>query len=347
MKSKSETGEFEFVPNMKKHLRGVDLHFYGRDDERGYESKKEKIIQDYLLKELPGDFSVFNLSNYDIRMLCAVSNCGLSLVNPHLSMVIRQIILCMIDIFGQEDRDNNVFHIIGTFAEHNVIRLFQREICKDKEVCEKAYEILFDDIDFGKFKRGMVEFYLEVFRTFISYYFDAYQMKEKRIGIEQKIKTLENRINTIDNYYARKELTQAVALIDSKFYVDWRKCMTSYSEKDKRFLNQQYAKYGHLHLENFLYTLYQMNIKELLPEILLSVEKVFVNSNSENKDMFSGVILKQQCIVDAVILDAYLYNSDEIKEDEELTKAYIHILEMMIELNNEKAAILKDEFLIH
>lgn len=63
--------------------------------------------------------------------------------------------------------------------------------------------------------------------------------------------------------------------------------------------------------------------------------------------MFSSVISKRQWIVDMVILDAYFYNSDEIKKDEELSNAYIHILEMMIELNNEKVAVLLDEFLIH
>lgn len=90
-----------------------------------------------------------------------------------------------------------------------------------------------------------------------------------------------------------------------------------------------------------------MHIKELLPEILLSIEKVFMNSISENSNIFSSVISKRQWIVDMVILDAYFYDSDEIKKDEELSNAYMHILEMMIELNNEKAAVLLDEFLIH
>lgn len=132
---------------------------------------------------------------------------------------------------------------------------------------------------------------------------------------------------------------KAIALIDTKFYADWSNCVTSYSERDKRFLNQQYEKYGHYHLEHFLYTLYQMYMKEMLPEILLSVEKVFTNSISEDNGMFSNVISEQQWIVD-MILDAFLYNSDEIKEDEKLSNAYIHILEIMIELNNEKAAVL-------
>ena len=347
LKGKSETEKFEFVPNMKKHLLGVDHHFYRSKDEQGYESKKEKIIQDYLFEELPADFSDFNLANYDIQILCAVSNCGLALANDHLYMVIRQIILGMIDIAGQEDYDNSLHHIVGTFAEQDVIKLFQREIGKDKETCEKAFEILFDDIDFSKFKRDIVELYLDIFRIFISYYFDAYQVKGRRRDLEERIKALEIRINSVDNSYARIELTQAAGLIDSKFYADWSKYVTSYSEKDKRFLNQQYAKYGHYHIEHFLYTLYQMHMKELLPEILLSVEKVFANSISEDNGMFSNAITEQQWIVDMMILDAYLYYSDEIKEDEELSNAYIHILEMMIEQNNEKAAVLLDEFLIH
>ncbi|MDD3363283.1 MAG: hypothetical protein PHW34_16620 [Hespellia sp.] len=347
LKSKSKNEEFVFIPNMKKHLRGIDHHFNASNDEQGYESKKEKIIQDYLFDEMPAVFSEFNLDNYDIQMLCAVSNSGLSLANNQLYMVIRKIIIGMIGIAEQADHENNVFHIIGTFAEHDVIRLLQREIGKNKEACEKAFEILFDDIDFSKIKRDIVDFYLDVFSMFISYYFDAYQTKEQRTDLEEKINGLEKRINTIDNSYVRTELTQAAALIDTKFYADWSKCVTSYSEKDKRFLNQQYAKYGHYHLEHFLYTLYQMHIRELLPEILLSVEKVFTNSKTEDKNLFSTVISKQQWIVNIIILDAYLYNSDRIKEDEELSNAYIHILELMIELNNEKAAVLLDEFLIH
>ena len=101
------------------------------------QSKKEKIIQDYLLERLSADHLEFDLNNYDIRMLCAVSNCGLTLTNSHFYMVIRQIILGMINNAGQGDRHNNVFRIIGAYAEHNVIRLFQREIGKEKDTCDR------------------------------------------------------------------------------------------------------------------------------------------------------------------------------------------------------------------
>ena len=45
-----------------------------------------------------------------------------------------------------------------------------------------------------------------------------------------------------------------------------------------------------------------------------------------------------------LILDAYFYNSAEIKKDKELSDAYIHIPDMITKLNNEKAALLLDEF---
>lgn len=35
------------------------------------------------------------------------------------------------------------------------------------------------------------------------------------------------------------------------------------------------------------------------------------------------------------------------KKDEDLSNAYMHLLEMLIRLNSEKAAVLLDEFLIH
>ena len=90
-----------------------------------------------------------------------------------------------------------------------------------------------------------------------------------------------------------------------------------------------------------------MNIKELLPEILISVEKVFSNCKKIKPYDYENVISKHQGIVNVLILDAYLYNSDAIKKDEDLSNSYIHILEMLISLNNEKAAVLLDEFLIH
>ena len=281
---------------------------------------------------------------YDV---CHVANCGITLQDGLFYEVIKQIILCFIEIEYQADCDNSAFQIIGTFSKYDVVHFFQREICADQESFDRVISLLFDGIDFDKFSRETIELYLDVFCSFVSRYFDAYQDNKLRELIEKKIKILETNILAINNPSVRIGLTQAVAMIDHKFYGDWSKCNTSYSEKDKRFLNQQYGKYGHHHFRSFLMTLYQMHIKELLPDILISVETVFSNCEKEKSWDYEKIICEHQSIVDKLILDAYVFHSDAIKKDEDLSNAYMHLLEMLIRLNSEKAAVLLDEFLIH
>ena len=84
-------------------------------------------------------------------------------------------------------------------------------------------------------------------------------------------------------------------------------------------------------------TLYQMHIKELLPDILISVETVFSNCEKEKSWDYEKTVCEHQSIVDKLILDAYVFHSDAIKKDEDLSNAYMHLLEMLIRLNSEKA----------
>ena len=347
IKNRHDEDDFQFFPNMQKHLSGVDYYFAENEEESGFESQREVIIQKYLYEEEACDFTHFTLDDYDIRMLCHVANCGITLQDGLFYEVIKQIILCFIEIEYQADCDNSAFQIIGTFSKYDVVHFFQREICADQESFDRVISLLFDGIDFDKFSRETIELYLDVFCSFVSRYFDAYQDNKLRELIEKKIKILETNILAINNPSVRIGLTQAVAMIDHKFYGDWSKCNTSYSEKDKRFLNQQYGKYGHHHFRSFLMTLYQMHIKELLPDILISVETVFSNCEKEKSWDYEKTICEHQSIVDKLILDAYVFHSDAIKKDEDLSNAYMHLLEMLIRLNSEKAAVLLDEFLIH
>lgn len=347
IKNRHDEDDFQFFPNMQKHLSGVDYYFAENEEESGFESQREVIIQKYLYEEEACDFTHFTLDDYDIRMLCHVANCGITLQDGLFYEVIKQIILCFIEIEYQADCDNSAFQITGTFSKYDVVHFFQREICADQESFDRVISLLFDGIDFDKFSRETIELYLDVFCSFVSRYFDAYQDNKSRELIEKKIKILETNILAINNPSVRIGLTQAVAMIDHKFYGDWSKCNTSYSEKDKRFLNQQYGKYGHHHFRSFLMTLYQMHIKELLPDILISVETVFSNCEKEKSWDYEKTICEHQSIVDKLILDAYVFHSDAIKKDEDLSNAYMHLLEMLIRLNSEKAAVLLDEFLIH
>ena len=127
---------------------------------------------------------------------------------------------------------------------------------------------------------------------------------------------------------------------------DWSKIKTNYSYADKQFLNMQFTKYGKYHIKELLRTIYQMHMNELLPEILISIRNSFQYAKLE-KDKFKRSIKEQENIVRWIILKSFITYDDKIKQDQELIEAYEDILEILIDLNYEYAAVILDEFRIH
>lgn len=136
-------------------------------------------------------------------------------------------------------------------------------------------------------------------------------------------------------------------LFVTRYYkVDWSKIKTTYRYSDKQFLNEQFTKYGKYHIEELLETIYQMHIDELLPEILISIRNSFQSAKSDIY-RFEESIRNQEVIVQMIILKSFIVYSDKIKQDQELTEVYEDILEILIELNYEQAAVILDEFRIN
>ena len=65
------------------------------------------------------------------------------------------------------------------------------------------------------------------------------------------------------------------------------------------------------------------------------------------KDKFKRSIKEQESIVRWIILKSFITYDDKIKQDQELIEAYEDILEILIDLNYEYAAVILDEFRIH
>lgn len=51
IKNRHDEDDFQFFPNMQKHLSGVDYYFAENEEESGFESQREVIIQKYLYEE--------------------------------------------------------------------------------------------------------------------------------------------------------------------------------------------------------------------------------------------------------------------------------------------------------
>lgn len=88
-----------------------------------------------------------------------------------------------------------------------------------------------------------------------------------------------------------------------------------------------------------------MKLEKLLPHILPAIANTLVEFTTSYLD--TSYLENARGILDYLILLAYLKFSDEIKQDAELTNAYEKILETLIGLRFENAAVLLDEFRVH
>ncbi|WP_270491040.1 SMEK domain-containing protein [Holdemanella porci] len=346
LKVSKKDKEFIFNPNMQPKLSGIDRYIKD-DDGNCYTSREEEIIDRYLLQEESLEIDIFDMSNYDISTICYVANCGLNFTNESFRMVIHEILLCVIDIWKYTKRNYNAHEIFDVYQEHEIIELFQREMIQTQDDAKMAIDILFEEIDFTKFTTDTIEFYQDIFGNFLCEFFDSYVDSKRRNICKKKILYIEKKVNDIDEEYVRIQLYKSLMLSVTRYCTgDWSKIKTNYSYVDKQFLNKQFTKYGKYHIKELLRTIYQMHMDELLPEILISIRNSFQNAKSEvNK--FKKSIREQGAIVQLIILKSFITYSDKIKQDQELIEAYEDILEILINLNYEQAAVILDEFRIH
>lgn len=346
LKVSKKDKEFIFNPNMQPKLSGIDRYIKD-DDGNCYTSREEEIIDRYLLQEESLEIDVFDMSNYDISTICYVANCGLNFMNESFRMVIHEILLCVIDIWKYTKRNYNAHEIFDVYQEHEIIELFQWKMIQTQDDAKMAIDILFEEIDFTKFTTDTIEFYQDIFGNFLCEFFDSYVDSKRRNICKKKILYIEKKVNDIDEEYVRIQLYKSLMLSVTRYCTgDWSKIKTNYSYVDKQFLNKQFTKYGKYHIKELLRTIYQMHMDELLPEILISIRNSFQNAKSEvNK--FKKSIREQEAIVQLIILKSFITYSDKIKQDQELIEAYEDILEILINLNYEQAAVILDEFRIH
>lgn len=339
--------KFDFVPNMIPRLKGIDYHISKNGTEL-YENQKEMIIRNYLFKNFEADLSDFDIDNYDIGILCQLPHCGLDIEDEKMALVIKNIVICMIEIWNADVSKRQAHEIIDTFKEHSISTFFQYQLRLLGKNAEPLYDVLFSNIDFSKFTIDTIEFYKDIFGGFLSAYIYGFREKGKRSDIETKINMLEKYIEAIPEEWVRMELEKSLFLCVTR-YNSWdvNKVKAQYSYKDKCFINNQLCKYGKIHLRDVLRTVYMLNIDELLPDILIGLSECFDTTISHGKEKFFKDVQDEQTVVDMIILKAFVNYSDEIKKDEKLINAYENILSSLTEIGNEKAAVLLDEFRIH
>lgn len=343
--------KIEFCPNKQPKLLGIDLYI-DKDKRKKYENQRDKIVNEYLFNSSSLDLSDFNMDNYDITTICYAINCGLDLNDSIFFMIAKKLITEMISVW---DINRHTYHsrpILDSYSLYEVMEFFRRELLAGKRRMLMALDILFKEIDFSIFTNEAIEFYQNIFGELLAEYFDAHSDREKRNNCENIIHELENKILSINSEKVKIELYKSLTLSVTTYggSGDWSKCLSGYSYQDKQFLNTMFSKYGKYHLKEMLDTICKLHVNKLLPEILLSVRDSFVGvlqGNKQSLDKIVGVVRDKKYIILTMITKAYLDFSDQIKQDEDLIKAFEEILEMLIEMGYEEAATILDEFRVH
>lgn len=337
-----EKCDIEFVPNHTPRLKGVD-RVISQEGKTGYNNKTEEIVSKYLYDEETLDISALSINNLDINVLHHVVYCGLTINQPIVSLILKEIVKCLFEDWTSYKYKNLRGTSIDFSVSYEIADFLGVQLFEDHE---KVLDILFANIDFTKFNKDVTDFYIKVFGCLLPKYVDAYNDFNGRKQCETVISALEEKLNSIIcEPKTRAELYRALILSVSGFEGDWSKVKTGYSYADIQFLNKMFSKYGKYNFKFFMFTLYKMKFEELLPNILPSVATT-LEEFSKEEYFDSSELSDTKRVLEYFIVLAFLDFNDEIKQDEELTQAYEKILELLIGFNFERAAVLLDEFRI-
>ncbi|SDB33908.1 SMEK domain-containing protein [Eubacterium oxidoreducens] len=332
--------EYKYIPN--RQSRPFIFSDKPKRDNK-YEDKRKEAIEKLLLSDNDVTYQNWNISDYNLSTLCYVANCGLDLDDDDFNSLLNMILIEIIDVI-HEVRDYHEF--LDVYAISEVEGFFEKKLSYDDNY-DKALSILFDNVDFEKFKYESFKMYKKIAGMVMCTYFDSYNNERARKRCQCVIESIEEKLQTIKVEYARKELTGMLLLTTEGMYMaDWNKCNSHFSYADKTFLNQLWGKYAHLHFKDYIMVLYQFHISELLPQVLISLSSC-VDYLKEDEQDFNKKVSESEFVINEIITKAYLDYSDEIKANLELTAAYENILKCLIDANLESAAVLLDDFRVH
>ncbi len=341
-KNYTDTMLTDFVPNRTPKLQWVD-NMLQEAGISGYAKCRDQIIEKYLYLEEAYDLTEFVIDDYDLSNLCCIAGCGINIKNPVHYSILQTLVRDIISVFNMKRTHSSRGARVDTNVYRKVAKYLSEELFDNIKLTIK---VLFDEIDFAKFSQDAVEFYLDVFGTLLPSYVDAYNNPSRRKQCEAVLSELETKINAINCAdWVRHELYRSLILSASGFEGDWSEVPTDYSYTDIQFLNTMFSKYGKYNFNYFMLTIYKMKFEKLLPYVLPAIADTITEftTNYFNESHLEDT----RWILDYLILFAYLKFSDEIKQDAELTTAFEAILETLIGLRFENAAVLLDEFRVH
>lgn len=308
-----------------------------------YKNKRKEIVEDFLIKGIQKNYSSWTINNCEIGTLCYAINCGLDFNDRDFALVFSKLFPTMIRCCKIRDH----YKFLGYSSKHEVIHFLAQYLTTQRDI-EPALTIMFDFVDFTDINKDGVEVFVEIGSCFLTSYFYGYINSDIRRLLESNILKFEKRILTLSERWVKQELSRMLLLSFPQYSAkDWNELQTSYSYADKMFLIELWSRYGHEHFIELINIIYQLHITELLPEILIPIYESIKNLEVGNQKELKQQVNAVESILNMIITKAFLVFSDKIKNDTELMTAYEGILEVLVSLSIEEAAVILDEFRTH
>jgi hypothetical protein len=308
-----------------------------------YKNKRKEIIEDFLIKGIQKNYSSWTINKCEIGTLCYAINCGLDFTDRDFALVFSELFPTMIRCCKIRDH----YKFLDYSSKYEVTQFLTQYLATQMDI-EAALTVMFDSVDFTDITNDGVEIFIQSGAWFLSSYFDGYTNINIRQLLKCNILKIEKRILTLPEGWVKQQLTGMLLLSFPKYTMkDWNELQTSYSYVDKMFLVEIWSRYGYEHFIELINIIYQLHITELLPEILIPIHESIKKLETSNQEELKQQVNAVKSILNMIITKAFLVFSDKIKGDAELMTAYEGILEVLVSLRIEEAAVILDEFRIH
>ena len=285
------------------------------------------------------------ISESNNELKAAALNCGMDLTDESFAKVAKAILIYILEQNRIEQFMQN--SILGL---SHAMRVFVMSLLDNDETAMAAIDFLFDDVNENLFCEENCQLYDDILGHISFMFFDAYNDDKKRELCKQLVYRIEVKLCDL----CRKENKQRLSvnlLLPMKTYasIDWNKCVTAFSYEDKVFLGNMWSKYGIYHIKVLLSTVYSMHICELLPEILIPLNKV-ISIISKDRDLFRNNILNDEnsvFVINTIISTSLVSFDEQISEDYSLSEAYESMLNSLIDFDYKEAAVILNDYRVH
>lgn len=321
--------------NMAKEQKDIHKEKKKMDN---YDIEQNIITSTLANEKLDWNYEKTN-EKFDLKTLLKLFTVDFKINDPHVQF--------LFELTFNEIQRYNLINDKGYLFIHSFENYISSSFMRENDYFRKMFDLVFKCIKKEMFNEKNFNMYFKFFHPFCSLYFDSYENQLFRTEIINKISYIEQKIKEIGGNDKYKE-----GLIpypgDYMKWDCWDKYKTDYKiYTEKMFLVRLFSDYGYLNIEKSCKGMYMMKYEKLMPEILVSMDKIINYYYKNKKNELGNSIRNNHFFYIHFISEAYVNNLKIIQDENEYFAAFKNILIVLVEFQVKEAALILEEILIN